>query len=96
MQRTRTEKAMRNILLCMFFFNNKTMFFQFRTVITTKKRLYVTYILDNSFLLYRISNKFVQGIAGKKKALFLFLLGMWMLQTKSLLRFMVDYRLGLV
>ena len=33
------------------------------------------YILDNSFLLYRISNRFVQGIAGKKTR-YLFLLGM--------------------
>ena len=53
------------------------------------------YILDNSFLLYRISNRFVQGIAGKKTR-YLFLLGVWMLQTKSLLRFMVDYGLSLV
>ena len=51
------------------------MFFQFRTVIATKKRLYVTYILDNSFLLYRISNKFVQGIAGKKKSTILVFVG---------------------
>ena len=74
---------MRNILLSLFvcfFLSKKTMFssVSYQDSHSDKEKILVckkNYTLDNSFLLYRISNRFVQGIAGKKTR-YLFLLGM--------------------
>ena len=64
MQRTRTERAMRNILLSLFFFIKKDNVILVQDSHSNKEK---TLICNIFWIIHRISKKFVQGIAGKKK-----------------------------